>query len=358
MPEGKSPAEAAHRIGLSLVVPVLNESQSVDLFLDRVVPIVAELMSRQGGNLGYEILFVDDGSTDDTVPCLLRRHADNAAIKVVSLSRNFGKDVALTAGLEHAHGAAVVPLDVDLQDPPEAIPSLYAKWLEGFDVVYGTRVDRSSDSTAKRTTAGLFYRVFNYIAETPIPSNAGDFRLLDRQVVAALGQLSERNRFMKGLYSWVGFRQTSVDVVREARVAGSSKWRYWRLWNFALDGITAFSTMPLRVWSYVGSAIAAASFLYALFLILRTLLFGVDVAGYASIMVAVLFMGGINLMTLGIIGEYLGRTYTEVKQRPLYIVRDTIGFDDAHISTQTDKLPWIRKSTRAWPRTKMRIGGS
>jgi len=360
MPDGKTPAAASRKIGLSLVVPILNESETVGPFLDRVVPIVAEIMDRQGGNLGYEIIFVDDGSTDDSVQQLIRRRDDNDAIKIVSLSRNFGKDVALTAGLEHARGAAVVPLDVDLQDPPEAIPTLYAKWLEGFDVVYGTRVDRNSDSAAKRTTAGLFYRVFNRIADTKIPSNAGDFRLLDRRVVEALNQLSERNRFMKGLYAWVGFRQTSVDIVRNARVAGSSKWRYWRLWNFALDGITAFSTMPLRVWSYVGGVIAALSFAYALFLILRTLVFGADVPGYASIMVAVLFMGGINLTTLGIIGEYLGRTYTEVKRRPLYIVRDAIGFADPEADALTDRQEstWTRKSTPAWPPMKTSIGGS
>jgi glycosyltransferase involved in cell wall biosynthesis len=252
----------------------------------------------------------------------------------------------------------VIPVDVDLQDPPEAIPNLYAKWLEGFDVVYGTRVDRNSDSAAKRTTAGLFYRIFNRIAETKIPDNAGDFRLLDRRVVEALGQLTERNRFMKGLYAWVGFRQASVEIVRHARIAGTTKWRYWRLWNFALDGFTAFSTMPLRIWSYVGACIAALSFAYALFLVLRTIFFGVDVPGYASIMVAVLFMGGINLMSLGIIGEYLGRTYTEVKQRPLYIVRDAIGFDETDAPTERQTSTWTRKSTPAWPPLKTSIGGS
>jgi len=313
-------------IGLSLVVPILNEAEAIGPFLARVLPIVEALMRRQTPALDFEIVFVDDGSSDDGVARLLAQARKNPAIKIVSLSRNFGKDAALMAGLDHVRGAAVVPLDADLQDPPEAIPEMYAKWREGYDIVFATRIDRGSDSLAKRASAGLFYRLFNAIAETRIPNNAGDFRLLDRRVVEALKQLPERNRFMKGLYAWVGFRHASVAIVREARVAGTSKWRYWSLWNFALDGIAAFSSLPLRVWSYVGGVIAAASFAYALFLIVHTLILGADVPGYASLMVAVLFMGGINLMTLGILGEYIGRTYTEAKRRPLYLVRERIGF--------------------------------
>jgi glycosyltransferase involved in cell wall biosynthesis len=313
-------------IGLSLVVPILNEAEAIGPFLARVLPIVEALMRRQTPPLDFEIVFVDDGSSDDGVTRLMAQRRNNPAIKIVSLSRNFGKDAALMAGLDHVRGAAVVPLDADLQDPPEAIPEMYAKWREGYDIVFATRTDRGSDSLAKRASAGLFYRLFNAIAETRIPNNAGYFRLLDRRVVEALKQLPERNRFMKGLYAWVGFRHASVAIVREARVAGASKWRYWSLWNFALDGIAAFSSLPLRVWSYVGGAIAAASFAYALFLIVHTLILGADVPGYASLMVAVLFMGGINLMTLGILGEYIGRTYTEAKRRPLYLVRERIGF--------------------------------
>ena len=348
----------ARKIGLSLVVPVLNESESVGPFLARVGPIVEALMRPHGPAIGYEIVFVDDGSTDDTVARLVALRADHPAIRIVRLSRNFGKDTALSAGLEHSSGAAVVPLDVDLQDPPEAIPELYAKWLEGNDIVYATRVDRASDSAAKRMTAGLFYRIYNKIADTKIPDNAGDFRLLDRKVVDALCQLPERNRFMKGLYSWVGFRQASIEIVRAPRAAGTSKWRYWRLWNFALDGITAFSTMPLRIWSYVGALISAAAFAYALFLIVRTILIGADVPGYASLMVAVLFMGGVNLMSLGVLGEYLGRAYTEVKRRPLYLVLERIGFPQDHTDQQTDDKPWTPQSTTEWRPTKIGIGGS
>jgi polyisoprenyl-phosphate glycosyltransferase len=346
------------KIGLSLVVPILNEAETIGPFLDRVVPIVDDLMRRHSKALTYEIIFVDDGSSDESVRRLLRYRDGNSAIKIVSLSRNFGKDTALTAGLEHVSGAAVIPLDVDLQDPPEAIPDLYAKWLEGYDVVYGTRTDRSADSVSKRMTAGLFYRLYNKIAETHIPENAGDFRLLDRQVVEALRKLPERNRFMKGLYAWVGFRQTSVPIVRGARVAGVSKWRYWRLWNFALDGITSFSTMPLRIWGYVGAGIAALSFMYAIFLIAHTFVSGISVPGYASLMVAVLFMGGINLMTLGILGEYLGRTYTEVKSRPLYLVRARVGFDEMDSTTATKDEQWTPQSTIAWRPTRTGTGGS
>ena len=358
MVDPQSSSGPARKIGLSLVVPVLNESESVGVFLARVVPIVEELMRPHGPAIGYEIVFVDDGSTDDTVAKLVALRAEVPAVRVVRLSRNFGKDTALSAGLEHSSGAAVVPLDVDLQDPPEAIPELYAKWLEGNDIVYATRVDRASDSAAKRMTAGLFYRIYNKIADTKIPDNAGDFRLLDRKVVDALCQLPERNRFMKGLYAWVGFRQTSIEIVRAPRAAGTSKWRYWRLWNFALDGITAFSTMPLRIWSYIGASIASLAFAYALYLILRTILLGADVPGYASLMVAVLFMGGVNLMSLGILGEYLGRAYTEVKRRPLYLVAERIGFPQDHIPQQTDDRPWTPQSTTEWRPTKTGTGGS
>src|SRR5262245_13059060 len=346
------------KIGLSLIVPVLNESESVGPFLDRVGPIVDELMRSHGPAIGHEIVFVDDGSTDDTVARLVALRADFPTIRIVRLSRNFGKDTALSAGLEHSSGAAVVPIDVDLQDPPEAITELYAKWLEGNDIVYATRVDRGSDSAAKRVTAGLFYRIYNKIADTKIPDNAGDFRLLDRKVVDALCQLPERNRFMKGLYAWVGFRQTSIEIVRAPRVAGTSKWRYWRLWNFALDGITAFSTMPLRIWSYIGASIAAVAFAYALYLILRTILLGADVPGYASLMVAVLFMGGVNLMSLGILGEYLGRAYTEVKRRPLYLVLERIGFPQDQVARNTDDSAWTAQPAGEWRPTKIGSGSA
>lgn len=304
---------------LSLVVPVFDEAETIGLFLERTEAVL------NGLGEPYEILFVDDGSRDGTPARLRAARERNPAVKVLALSRNFGKDVALTAGLDHAAGAAVISIDVDLQDPPELIPDMLAKWREGFDVVYARRASRANDSAAKRLSASWFYRVHNALSDIVIPPDTGDFRLLDRRVVQALRRLPEHNRFMKGLFTWVGFRQGEVLYSRELRSAGRSKWNYWRLWNFALDGITSFSTAPLRVWSYLGGAVALAGFVYALFLIFRTLVHGIDVPGYASLMVVVLFLGGLNLLTLGIIGEYLGRTYMEVKARPLYLVRESHG---------------------------------
>jgi glycosyltransferase involved in cell wall biosynthesis len=302
----------------------------------------------------YEIVCVDDGSTDASLDRMITHHDRNPAIKVLSLSRNFGKDVALSAGLDHSSGDAVVAIDVDLQDPPEIIPDLVAKWREGYDVVYAKRISRAGETVTKRLTASWFYRVHNLVADINIPADTGDFRLMDRRVVEALRRLPERNRFMKVLFSWVGFRQTAVEYRRDARGFGTSKWRYWRLWNFALDGITSSSTLPLRIWSYVGMGIAFAAFAYALLLVFRTLILGVDVPGYASLMVAVLFMGGINLLTLGIIGEYLGRTYVETKNRPLYVIRESRGFD----GDDEEDREWTAKSTPVWLRSRMSTGGS
>ncbi|NEQ67995.1 MAG: glycosyltransferase, partial [Symploca sp. SIO2D2] len=233
----------------------------------------------------------------------------------------------LTAGIDYAGGAAVIPIDADLQDPPELIEQLVAKWREGYDVVYATRRSRQGESWPKRFTARSFYRTIGWMSPVPIPRDTGDFRLLDRQVVEALKQMPERTRFMKGLFGWAGFKQTSVLFDREPRINGTTTWNYWRLWNFAIDGITSFSFLPLKVWSYIGLVISFLAFLYATFLVIRTLIFGVDLPGYASLMVTVLFLGGIQLITLGIIGEYLGRVYEEVKGRPLYLVRDSYGFD-------------------------------
>jgi len=311
------------RFRISLIVPMHDEALALGPFFARVVPIVEQVSD------DYEIVCVNDGSTDDTLALLRQAHAANPRIKVVDLSRNFGKEAALTAGLDHASGDALVPLDADLQDPPELIPQLVAKWREGHDVVLAVRRDRRSDSVAKRTSAGLFYRLIGHLSDVPIPANAGDFRLMDRRVVEALRRLPERSRFMKGLFAWLGFDQAIVEYVRPARVAGASKWRFWRLWNFALDGIFSFTTLPLRVWTYVGLTMAAASVAYMLFIILRTLLEGVDVPGYASIVVLLLFFSGMNMIGLGVIGEYLGRVFLEVKNRPIYLVSDTLGFAPA-----------------------------
>jgi polyisoprenyl-phosphate glycosyltransferase len=299
----------------SIIAPIFNEAESIGPFLERLVPVL------DGLGESYEIVFVNDGSGDDSLRRLIERRKSLPELRIVDLSRNFGKEAALTAGLDHARGQAMIPIDCDLQDPPELIPELVRHWRAGAEIVRAHRQERPGDGWTKRLSAALFYRLHNRLAETPIPPNVGDFCLLDRRVVDALAGLRERKRFMKGLFAWVGFRQATVEYVREARSQGASKWRYWKLWNFALDGITGFSTAPLRLWTYVGAVIAAAAFVYAMLTILRVMAWGVDVPGYASLLTVVLFMGGVQLITLGVIGEYIGRIYIEAKGRPLYLVR-------------------------------------
>ena len=309
-----------HSVELSIVIPLYNEEANIDRLIERLISVLDKIKTT------YEIVCINDGSKDNTLKLLIDYHQRNSIIKVINLSRNFGKEIALTAGIDYANGAAVIPIDADLQDPPELIEQLVAKWREGYDVVYGTRKSRSGESWLKRFTANSFYKTIGKMSPVPIPANTGDFRLLDRQVVEAIKQLPERTRFMKGLFAWVGYKQTSILFDREPRFGGKTTWNYWKLWNFALDGITSFSFFPLKIWSYLGLVISLISLLYASFLIIRTLIFGIDVAGYASLMVAVLFFGGIQLITLGIIGEYIGRVYEEVKRRPLYFVRESYGF--------------------------------
>ena len=313
---------------LSIVVPVLNEEDAIGLFLERVVPIVQGI-----DGLEYEIIFVDDGSTDGTSRILHQAHAENPAVCMLRLSRNFGKEAALTAGLEAATGDAAIPMDVDLQDPPELVARFVQLWREGYDVVYGQRVDRASDTAAKSSSAGLFYSLFNRLSSLKIEPNVGDFRLMSRPALQATLLLRERNRFMKGIFAWVGFKSVGVPYARPPRAAGTSKFNYWKLWNFALDGLTSFSTVPLRVWTYVGGIVALVSVLYTITIVLQTLPFGRDVPGYASLMAVVLMLGAVQLISLGIIGEYLGRLYIESKQRPIYLVREQLG-----IRTQAEAL--------------------
>ncbi len=308
-------------VEISVVVPLYNEELNIDYLFERLLSVLSRLDTR------YEIVCVNDGSKDNTIGCLIEHHHQNPKIKVVNLSRNYGKEIALSAGLDYANGNAVIPIDADLQDPPELIAELVEKWREGYDVVYATRRSRQGESWVKRFTANVFYRTIDSLSQVPIPRNTGDFRLLDRRVVDALKQMPERNRFMKGLFAWVGFKQTSVIYDRPPRYKGETKWNYWKLWNFAIDGITSFSFLPLKVWSYVGLLVSIPSLFYASFLVIRTLVFGIDIPGYASIMVAVLFLGGVQLVSLGVLGEYLGRVYEEVKGRPLYLVRESYGFD-------------------------------
>jgi len=302
---------------LSLIIPVYNEEETVNLFVDKVTQVFKE----NPQSFTIELIFVNDGSTDSTLETLLLRQKTNPRLQIVDLSRNFGKEAALTAGLHVASGDAVVLIDVDLQDPPELISKMIDKWREGYEVVLARRINRNSDSWTKRTSANWFYRIHNSIANQHIPENVGDFRLMDRCVVEALKELPESRRFMKGLLSWVGFRTTYIDYTRTKRIAGVTKFNGWKLWNFALEGVTSFSTAPLRIWTYLGLGVSFISFAFAIFIALRVILHGVDVPGYASIIVAVTFLGGLQLMGVGVIGEYLGRAYIESKRRPIFLVR-------------------------------------
>lgn len=321
---------------LSLVVPMFNEEEALPIFLARVLPIVEGITSN------YEIVCVNDGSRDRTLSMLMAEHEKNARIKVIDLTRNFGKEVALTAGLDHASGNAIIPLDADLQDPPELIPDMIAKWREGYDMVIGVRSDRSSDTFFKRVTANLFYRAIGQLGEVHIPANAGDFRLLDRRVLDALKQMPERTRFNKGLFAWLGFRQTTITYTRPPRSAGIGKWQAWQLWNFALDGVFSFSTLPLRIWTYFGLFNAILAISYGIFIAVRTLIFGIDVPGYASMVVMILFFSGLQMIGLGIIGEYLGRVFLEVKQRPQYLVREAVGINAPQsVPTPDSGRPYI-----------------
>lgn len=299
---------------ISIIAPCYNEEETIEPFLRRIEEILTQI------NEPYEIVFINDGSRDNTLNVLLNAKQNFKNIRIINFSRNFGKEAALTAGLDKARGEAAIPIDVDLQDPPELIKELVARWREGYDVVLAKRADRTSDSFAKRVSADLFYKLNGKISNVDIPNNVGDFRLMSKRVVEALKRLPENQRFMKGLFAWVGFKTTVIEYVREKREAGQSSFNGWKLWNFALDGITSFSTLPLRIWLYIGALVSFLSFLYGSFIILKTLIFGVDLPGYASLAVIMLFLGGIQLIGIGILGEYIGRIYSESKRRPSYII--------------------------------------
>ncbi|WP_324805831.1 glycosyltransferase family 2 protein [Sphingomonas sp. LY29] len=310
---------------LTLVVPVKDEEAAIGQFLTRVIPVLEGVADPAAQS--FEILFIDDGSSDTTLEVIRKAHAADPRVRGLSLSRNFGKEAALSAGLDASRGKSVVPLDVDLQDPPDVLPAMIAKWREGYDVVYGVRDNRETDTLPKRLTADLYYRAHNWLSQDKIPEHAGDFRLLDRRVVDVIRAMPERNRFMKGLFAWAGFRQAAVSYHREERKVGKTKYNYWKLWTLAIDGITSASTVPLRIWSYLGAFVALGALGYAVFIVIRTLMSGVDLPGYASMMVAVLFLGGLQLLSLGVLGEYVGRILIETKGRPLYVVREKIGAD-------------------------------
>ena len=305
---------------VSLVIPCYNEAGGLASFWARASDALDAL------GAPAEAVFVDDGSRDTTFAVLAALASRDPRVKVVALSRNFGKEVALAAGLDHATGEAVVPIDADLQHPPELLGELVARWREGHDVVIALRRDRATDSLARRLASDLFHRLFARVSATPVPRGAGDFRLLARPVVDALKRMPERTRYMKGMYAWVGFRTTTVDYDVDVRAAGRSRFGPLRLWRLAMDGLVSFSALPLRLSSFLGALFAVIALGYGAWLTVRTLAHGVDVPGYASLMVVVLFLGGVQLLSLGVIGEYLGRIYDEVKARPLYVVRERLGF--------------------------------
>lgn len=332
---------------LTVVVAARNEAEALPALHPRIAAALQQLDGVDG-----RVLYVDDGSTDATWEAMQRLARHDPSVSLLRLSRNFGKELALTAALDQVDTGAVLILDADGQDPPELIPQFVSKWREGYDDVHGTRVQREGEGWLKRATAAGFYRVIGRLSKTPIPADTGDFRLLSPRALAALGQLRERHRFMKGLFGWVGFRQVAIPYRREARLAGRSNFGLWRLWNFALEGITSFSTAPLRVATYFGLLTALFAFVFAAWIVVKAALYGDRVAGWPTMMVVILFLGGIQLIALGLIGEYLGRLYDESKQRPLYLVDvwqpgaggvfssqqpDAKGGSDAHATTTVGK---------------------
>ena len=315
----------------SVVIPFHNEQDNLDHAIHRIATLFKSLEAR------LEIVLVDDGSRDKSVEIAMSalKNLQNTDGKLLILSRNFGKEAALTAGLNEAQGDVVIPFDADMQDPPELIPSMLERWQGGYDVVYAVRTSRKSESAIKRITAFIFYRLISILSETEIPCDTGDFRLMDRMVVEALKSLPERTRYMKGIFSWVGFRQTSVTYEREMRLSGQSSWNYWKLWNLAVDAVTSFSIVPLNLIGGAGITLAIAAILYGSAIALRTMLFGVDVPGYASLMTAVLLLGAIQLIGIGALGEYIGRIFKETKQRPIYIIRQKWSQTSIHKQTQS-----------------------
>ena len=305
---------------ISIVVPFYNEALGVESFIERLGVTCSALKSKYN----FEVICIDDGSSDATLEALIKAKTLHPSICIIEFSRNFGKEAALTAGLDYANGDALIPMDGDLQHPPELLPLLLQNWELGFEVVLAQRVNRDTDTFLQKNIARLFYIINQKISQIHIPADVGDFRLMDRKVVEAVKQLRENNRFMKGIFAWVGYRSVTVPYEVEVRKSGVSSFNASKLWNLALDGITSFSTVPLKIWAYLGALVSLAAFLYALYIFIRTLAYGVDTPGYASLMVAILFLGGVQLIGIGVLGEYLGRVYSEVKARPTYIIRQII----------------------------------
>ncbi|KIL98130.1 Glycosyl transferase family 2 [Paramagnetospirillum magnetotacticum MS-1] len=300
---------------LSVVIPCYNEGDNIALLFGRLLPVL------NGLDVSFEVICINDGSKDDTLGRLLDVQKGEPCLRVIDLSRNFGKEKALSAGLFHSRGQAVVPMDADLQHPPEAIADMIAKWREGFEVVFARRDARTGQTLSEKLFARAFYWVFDHLSDVHLPREVGDFRLMDRKVVDTINQMPERSRFMKGIFAWVGYRHAEIVYRQGERAAGTTKFNSWKLLRFAFDGLTSFSNFPLRVWSWVGATVSSLAFLYIVFRLIRTMIWGIDVPGYESTLMSVLFLGGIQLLTLGIIGDYLGRVFDEVKGRPLFIIR-------------------------------------
>jgi len=327
-------APEAHKIPeLTVLVPVYNEADNVPLLVERLTPALERCVA------SHEIIFVDDGSQDRTMEAVRAAHALDHRVDAISFSRNFGKEVAIAAGLDHARGRAVVIMDADLQHPPEAIADMVAKWREGYGNVYGLRSDRSTDSALRRALTQRFYRLFARLGETRLPPGAGDFRLLDRKAVNALMRMRERARFNKGLYSWIGFKSIGIPYQDAGRARGESKFTYRKLTRFALDGLMSFSTVPLMVWTFVGVTVSFFSLFAAVYMVISTLIHGTDVPGYASLIVSISFLSGIQLMSLGVLGEYVGRIFAEVKGRPLYIVAEHLSVDERDRAARDSVTP-------------------
>lgn len=320
-------------VELSVVAPVFNESENINALLKKLLPVLMRCAA------SFEIIFVDDGSTDDTLERLRAANRADSRIRVLSLSRNFGKEIAIAAGLDHAAGKATVIMDADLQHPPDLIETFVARWRDGYKNVFAQRIDRARDSPLRRFLTHRFYQIFGSFGEMRLQAGAGDFRLLDRQAVSALQKLGEHARFSKGLYAWIGFKSIGVPFDPAPRLHGETKFSYRRLTHLALDGLMSFSTLPLRVWTYVGLATSALALTLATFYLVRTLLFGVDVPGYASLIVSITFFSGIQLLSLGIIGEYIGRIFAEVKRRPLYLIEESVGIEAAASENSCARLP-------------------
>ncbi|APC95730.1 glycosyltransferase family 2 protein [Francisella tularensis subsp. novicida] len=299
----------------SIIIPVKDEAEGIEHLFARLMPILEKLPTK------YELVFINDGSNDNTLELLLEKQKDIPEIAIVDLSRNFGKEAALFAGFANCNGDAAISIDADLQDPPELILEMVQHWLDGYEVVTAVRENRDTDTSTKKHTAGLFYKVMNKISETKLTPNAGDYRLLNRAAVNAFLELKEKIRFNKGLLTWIGFKEKIVYHAREERAAGQTKWNYWKLFKFSIDGITSFSRAPLEIWSYIGVVVALISFIYGSIIVLKSLLFGVDVPGYPSLVTFILFFSGLQMIGIGMLGSYIGRIFIETKHRPLYIIR-------------------------------------